>query len=339
MAPPALLAGGAFRYADAPGLEIVHQHLAPVPGQGDAEDVRRTAAYDDEAGIFGTQPLHRVLTQLCHALRGLRHEGAADTGGLAEGADGRHGLRACPASVLLGAADDERPQVEPGADVECADALRCVYLVAGDGHHVRAEALHREGQLEKALHRVAVQQRLGIRLLERAGDAGEVVDSAGLVVHQHERDEHRVRPERVGDRLHGYCTALVRGEAGDLIAAAFQLVERLAYGVVLREGTDDVAALGARGKGAGEQRPVVGLGAAGGEHQLLRLAAEAEGDLAPCSVEHALGLTPPRVRGARVAVDLRHNFVCHVSGLGTDPRRGRIVQIDVQKYHLRGIKS
>src|SRR5699024_11610377 len=62
--------------------------------------------------------------------------------------------------------------MQPGADVERAYALGRVYLVAGNGHHVRAEALDCEGDLEKALHRVAVEQDLWGRLFERASKAG-----------------------------------------------------------------------------------------------------------------------------------------------------------------------
>lgn len=113
MAPPALLAGGAFRYADAAGLKEVHEHLAPVPRQGDAEYVQRAAANDEQTGILCTEPLHGVFTQLRHARGGLGHLRAPNARGLAEGADEGHGLRARAAAVLLGAADYEGTKVQP----------------------------------------------------------------------------------------------------------------------------------------------------------------------------------------------------------------------------------
>ena len=220
--------------------------------------------------------------------------------------------------------------MQPGADVERAYALGRVYLVPGNGHHVRAEALDCEGHLEKALHRVAVEQDLRGRLFKRASKAGDVVHRPGLIVHEHEGDKHRVGPERVQHRLHRHRAARIRRKARDLVAPALQLVERFAHGVVFGHGADDVSAPGGGGPGAGEQGPVVRLGAAGGKGELLRLAAEAEGELPARGVEQLFRFAPARVRGAGVAVLLRHHPVCHVCGLGTDPGSGRVVQIDVQ---------
>src|SRR5699024_6215530 len=160
-------------------------------------------------------------------------------------------------------------------------ALGRVYLVSGDGDEVRAEALRREGQLHEALDGVAVEERLGARLFERAGDPGDVRDGAGLVVDEHERDELRLRPERVQDGGNGDGPGLVRGEPRDLPAAALELVEGAADGVVLGLGAYDVAALGGGGARPGEDGPVVRLGAAGGENDLPRPAAQAERKLAP----------------------------------------------------------
>lgn len=187
-----------------------------------------------------------------------------------------------------------------------------------------------KGTLRKPWHRVAVEQDLRGRLFKRASKAGDVVHRPGLIVHEHEGDKHRVGPERVQHRLHRHRAARIRRKARDLVAPALQLVERFAHGVVFGHGADDVSAPGGGGPGAGEQGPVVRLGAAGGEGELLRLAAEAEGELPACGVEQLFRFAPARVRGAGVAVLLRHHPVCHVCGLGTDPGSGRVVQIDVQ---------
>ena len=49
-----------------------------------------------------------------------------------------------------------------------------------------AEAFGREGELQKGLHRVTVQQSGGAGLAQQTGDAGNVRDGAGLVVDQHQ---------------------------------------------------------------------------------------------------------------------------------------------------------
>ena len=100
-AAPALFAGRAARKADAARLQEVHEHLAPVARQGDAEDVRRAPADDDEPGVLGQEPLDGARAQRGHALGGLGHELPGKARGLAEGADVRHGLGPGAAALLL----------------------------------------------------------------------------------------------------------------------------------------------------------------------------------------------------------------------------------------------
>ena len=86
----------------------------------------------------------------------------------------------------LTAAVDVGRQLQPAADVERADALRRVDLVTADGDEVRAERFRRERHLQKALHRVRVQQCDAVFRFQHPGDGGDVVDRAGLVVDHHE---------------------------------------------------------------------------------------------------------------------------------------------------------
>ena len=79
--------------------------------------------------------------------------------------------------------------------------------------------------------------------------------------------------------------------------------------------------------GAGEEGPVVALRAAGGEDQLFRLTAQERGDLRAALVEQLPGLAALGVRGARVAVDLRHRRERGLRRLRADPGGGGIVQI------------
>ena len=110
--------------------------------------------------------------------------------------------------------------------------------------------------------------------LQHPGDGGNVIDRAGLIVDHHERDEDRVRPQRRAHALERDGAGAVRLQARDLVALFSQKVQRLAHGVVLHGGADDVFPAAAHVPRAGDERPVVALGAAGCEIHLVRLAAE-----------------------------------------------------------------
>ena len=101
--------------------------------------MRRAAADDDETVHFSCQPVDGVGAQLGHGFCGLHHFRAADLSRRAKGDDLRRWLRAGAHAALLPAAEDIGRQLQPAADVERADAFRCVNLVAADGDHVRAE--------------------------------------------------------------------------------------------------------------------------------------------------------------------------------------------------------
>ena len=82
----------------------------------------------------------------------LRHMGNIGCGigflaGGGKAADTGEVLGAGTEISLLSAAMDERGKGKARPDVECADALGAVNLVAGDGNHIRAEGLGLEGDL------------------------------------------------------------------------------------------------------------------------------------------------------------------------------------------------
>ena len=89
---------------------------------------------------------------------------------------------------------------------------------------IRDRRLGPEGHLEEALHGVRVHERAGVILLHGLRDGGDVRHGAGLVVHQHERDEYGVLPQGGFHLPRGYGPGAARREAGDLIAAALQLL-------------------------------------------------------------------------------------------------------------------
>ena len=101
MAPAAPLAGGALGHIDPLCLQIVHQHLAPVAGEGEGQDMRRPASQDGQIRDGGGESFDAVPAQGGHLFRRLRQRLLRQTAGLAEGGDLGQRLRAGAQAVLL----------------------------------------------------------------------------------------------------------------------------------------------------------------------------------------------------------------------------------------------
>ena len=110
----------------------------------------------------------------------------------------RQGARA--QAALLPAAVDQRqqPHPRPAPDIERADALRPVDLVAGDRQQVDLHRLDIERDLAEGLRRIGVEQHAA-GAAQRA-DLGERLDDADLVMRRHDRDQQRALVERRGER-------------------------------------------------------------------------------------------------------------------------------------------
>ena len=277
------------------------------------------------------QPLEHPGFERGHARGILRHARLREMRGGGEGGDLGHGLGPGAASALLRAADDEGPQPQAGADIERADALGGVDLVAADADEVRAERLRREGDFHKGLHRVGVQQRARAALAQHPRDARDIRHAAGLVVDHHQRDERRVLAQRGLHIPDAYRTVLIRLQARDFPALRLQQVEALSHRVVLDERGNNMPARTLRRLGPAEQGPVVALGAAGGKDQLLRGAAQRVRHGGARRGEQLRRLAPLGVGGAGVAVEKRHRLHGRLRRLRADSGGRGVVKI---VFHL-----
>ena len=89
------------------------------------------------------------------------------------------GLRAGAQAHFLTAAGQQGPGIpNPGADIKSADALGGADLVAGDGDEVRSQSFGREGDFQKALDRVGVEQGFFVDGLQTLGDVCNGIDAA-----------------------------------------------------------------------------------------------------------------------------------------------------------------
>ena len=98
--------------------------------------------------------------------------------------------------------------------------------------------------------------------------------------------------------------------------------------MVLHSRRDDVAAALAQPLGGRENGPVVGLRAAGGEKDALRLRAHGLGDILPGRAQQPGRLDAEPVHGAGIAPAGGQRIVHGRNGLGAGPGRGGIVKID-----------
>ena len=263
----------------------------------------------------GPEPVCRRCLKRCHVRDVLPKPRLRDTRGFSEGGDLRHGLGSGAASVLLRAAHDIRAQAQTLPDVQRADPLGRVNLVAADAYQIGAEAFRREVKLHEGLHRVRMQKRRGAFLFQNTGNGGNIRHSTGFVVDQHKRNEYSIRAKSRAYVLGRDRAGVIGLEVCHLITAPFKLLGGFAHCVMLDQGSDDVLSLAAHGLRAGEQGPVVALRAAGGKRQLRRVAAQRPGDKLPRAIEQLFRLPAFGVSGAGVAVVFQHGVQSRLRSL------------------------
>ena len=327
MAPPALFAGGAFRYVHFPRLQEVHQHLASPPRQRDGQNVGRAAAQHSEFRNLGREPPDNLFPLQAHPLRIFPKPRPGCVTGRCEGRNLGGGFGSGPAALFLAAAEDHRLQAQAFSHVKRPDALRRVNLVPADADEVRPQAFGRKGDLQKGLHRIGVQQGGRARFLQQGRNGRNVRHGAGFVVHQHQRHQNRILPQGLAHGRRRDRPGNIRLQAGHFKSPRLQQVQRFADGVVFRGGADDVFAFPLHAFCPGKQRPVVALGTAGGKNQLLRPASQCFGNRCAGAVQEFPRLPSRRVGGAGISEGQRHRFHGGLRCFLADLRGGGIVKI------------
>ena len=204
-------------------------------------------------------------------------------GGLAEGYDGGDVFGTGAAAALVSATDEEGLERGSATDVERADALGRVHLVAADGEQLAADAGDIDGELSGGLNGVNVEADavLGSDL----ADGLDGLDDAGFVVGEHDADEACVGPDGGADGLGIDEAGGERRDAGDLDAASGEALGRGEDGGVLDGGGDEVVA----GSEQAKERGVVALGAAGVEDDFCGVAGEEFGEALAGLIDGAAG--------------------------------------------------
>ena len=284
------------------------------------------AAVDVRAGDRGEEvALERV------AQRGdpvdLGEAGPGARGGDAEADQRRDVLGAGAAVALLASAGHLRDQPRAATDPQRAGALRAGELVAGDGQQIDAERRDVERQLAGRLHGVGVEQRpAGVG---DGGERGDRLDGADLVVGEHHRDQRGAIGDQGGQGIGRDDAGAIDAEPADLPAAAGEGPRGLQDRLVL-DGADHEVPPARRLErfGCAAHRQDVSLGAAAGEDDLGRIAADEGGHRGARGVEPRLRPLAPAVHAGGVAEVLPEGAVHGVRDRRIDWRRGVVVEVD-----------
>jgi len=178
---------------------------------------------------------------------------------------------------LLPAAVDEVCDFCSVPDVEGADALGAVELVAREGEEVDVVLIDVEFEVADRLDGVGVE---GDAVLAGDGaDLADRLDGPDLVVGGHHRDQNGAVGDRIPDGRRIDPPLPVDRQVGDREALLFQEGAGVEDGVVLDRRRDDVVAPVAVRMGDPLDRPVVRLGPAGGEEDLFGACADRRGNL------------------------------------------------------------
>ena len=172
-------------------------------------------------------------------------------------------------------------------------------------------------------------------LLRPLGEGVDVLHRADLVVHPHHRaDCHVVAHERL-DRPGGHPPGLVHGEEAFRAAFLGDLVQRAEHRLMLDRRRDGRAAtFVAAGAPDADEGHVVGLGAARGEHDLVRRRAKTSGDALARLVERGARFAPPPMDAGGVAEARPEEGQHRGEDLLAD-RRGRgVIEIDWLRHTI-----
>ena len=280
----------------------------------------------------GRQPLCGIVPDFRHAEEFLLQIFPPQLHSPGKARDLGRGFGAGPEAALLPAAGQQRLWIpDPGTDVQSADALGPADLVGGDGEEVRPQRFCGAWDLQKALDRVGVQQRLWVLHRQAPGDLSDGIDVSQLVVHQHAGHQRRVLPDGGEDLLRREGAVLSRDKIRHLVSLPLHPAAGFQHGAVLHCGGNDVAAQVAVLPAGGGDSPVVRLRAAGGEEQLLGPTAQCVRHGLPPDFHPALHLQPHGVLGAGVAELFGEHLIHGIRHRPGNGRSGGVVQINHEK--------
>ena len=336
-------------------LERVQEHFRPHSLKTHADDVRRGLSLRlPQRVLIGSvipqrensrertvhlrtldqaHSLREPVPDLPHALRAGLSFRVHDAHGLREPRDPGHVLRPGAHAVLLAAAQNERLKADRVRHIKETDALRAVDLMTARAQEVDPLLLRTDRILPERLDRVDVEHGFRSQLVHQFRDLRDRLDRSDLVINIHDRDQDRIRPQRLPQSLQIDDAAAVDRDSRHFVPFLLKGLHRLRDRVMLERRRHDVTSLVPQRAHRGADRGVVRFRTAGGKYDLPRLALQCSRDLLPRLLHETFRLHPLRMHGGRISVirseDLHHD-VCHgIEG----PGRRCIVQICFSHAH------
>src|SRR5206468_3464318 len=203
----------------------------------------------------------------------ITYEGSSVDEVHAEPDDQRHRQGPRAHAALVAAAIDHRrdPDARPLAPhVQRADALGTVDQMRRARQKVDAHGLDVDRDLADGLGGVGVEE--DALSLGQLADGRDILDGADLVVGEHHGDQDGLVRERLADLLDVDETVGLHRHVGHLKPLPLEALERVDARALLDDGGDDVVAFLLVHLGRALEGEVDRLGAARGEHELLRIA-------------------------------------------------------------------
>ena len=204
-------------------------------------------------------------------------------------------------------------------------------LVPGKSQQINAHPFRINPIFAVGLHRVHMEQRLGIDALYNLGNLLDGLHRTDLIVDKHHRHENGFRRHGRPQGIQFHNAVVIHRQIGHRKALAFQIFHRLQHRRMLDLGRDQMLSGPLVGHGRANERQIVRFRAAGSEKDLLFLHFQV-GSNDRTGVPHVfLRVHALLMHGGRIAVVLQHGFHHHLRHLRKTFRGGGIIQI---YFHL-----
>ena len=264
--------------------------------------------------------------KLAELLAFRSHFVLAKFAGFAESDDAGNVERAGTHAALVAAAVNLSGKLHArilAANVQRADALGAVNLVAGDRHQVDAVFLDVHGNFADGLH--CVHMKEDALFFGDLADFRDGLNHADFVVGVHDGDQDGLGRDGAAQIVEIDAAVFLHRQIGDFVAVFFEALTGIEHGLVLGHLRDDVVALFAihfRGAFDGQVGRFRG---AAGENDFFRRGVDQLGDLAARVFHGFFGYPAEFVVAAGGVAELLSEIGQHRFDNARVHRRGRVI--------------
>jgi seryl-tRNA synthetase len=299
-------------------------HFRQAEGAGSMQSMRGAAmeAHFRQGGV--DEVLKAISQGFKSRLGAVFQILAGELGGLAEGDDAGHVLRAAASFVLLSTTDEQRCEACALADIECSYALGRMHFVPAHTEKIDRRRLHVEVNFSHRLHRIRMHQRTG-GMCQR-DDFMHRREDAGFVVRPHDGNQcGDAGAQQSVQRLQIDPAIRMHWHGHDFATLRLPALGGFEDGRMLGAGDDEFRLLRPQGTHGGMHR-IDGFGAAAGEYDFVRTCAEQGRDLCACLLDGAARTAASGMAGGGIAVviaqirqhHLQHCWIDRCGGVGIE---------------------